>query len=280
LARGRAEGLETGIASAREAEAESRKALAGARAESARLQAALQQAQLESEAAHTAAREATERLDRERHEIRERPDDVHVETDAFKRLDELTRALGDVGAPTGPAWSHTAQRALTASLAASTEWRTGLKDVLRILGSEGGWDAVVAWCPDDRANALRCVAMWISEPGQLGLFETASWQRRQSATASTAGRAATGDRATWLDNLSATQDSQLAAAAGVGMQSALLAPMRHEGETIGVLELLTRAPAATDLEIASAMEAVALQLAHFEYLLRRGAEPRWRLGRL
>jgi hypothetical protein len=32
--------------------------------------------------------------------------------------------------------------------------------------------------------------------------------------------------------------------------------------------------------MATAMEAVALQLAHFELLLRRGAEPRWRLGRL
>lgn len=281
LARGRAEGLETAVTSAQEAEAESRKALDRDRAEIAHLQAALRQAQVTSEAAQAAAREASERLDRERREIAARPGGVKVDGEAFKRLDELARQPPmPVGSPAGPAWSHGAQRALTASLAAATEWRTGLKDVLRVVGSEGGWDAAVAWCPDERTSALRCVAMWIPEPNQLGLFETATWQRRQSATASSAGRAAESDHATWLADLSAIKDPQLAGAAAVGMRAALLVPIRHNGAASGVLELLTRESTAPGPDIASGMEAVALQLAHFEYLLRRGAEPRWRMGRM
>jgi hypothetical protein len=68
------------------------------------------------------------------------------------------------------------------------------------------------------------------------------------------------------------------------MHAALLVPIRHGEQTSGVLELLTSASAARsgarDPDIVSAMEAVALQLGHFDYLLRRGAEPRWRMGRL
>ncbi len=64
------------------------------------------------------------------------------------------------------------------------------------------------------------------------------------------------------------------------MRAALLFPIRHAAGTSGVLELLTRAPGALDPETVSAMEAAGLQLAHFDYLLRLGAEPRWRLGRL
>jgi GAF domain-containing protein len=149
-----------------------------------------------------------------------------------------------------------------------------------VLGQEGGWDVSVAWCPDERATALRCVAMWMSTPDQLHLFETATWQRRQAPTTSAVGRAAAGGHSHWIGDLTRVDDAQLAAAAGEGMRAALHVPMRHGGETSGVLELLTHAPITPNPEIAAAMEAVALQLAHFEYLLRRGAEPRWRLGRL
>jgi hypothetical protein len=177
-------------------------------------------------------------------------------------------------------WSHRAQRALTASLAGASEWRTGLKDAIRILGSEGGWDAVIAWCTEERTTTLRCTAMWSATPEQLGLFETATWQGRQSPTETAVGRAGTADHSTWHSELGTTRDAHLSAAAGVGMQAALLVPIRHGTEASGVLELLSRAPAKPDPDLAAAAEAVALQLAHFEYLLRRGAEPRWRLGRM
>jgi PAS domain-containing protein len=265
LSRGRAEGLETALASAREVEAESRGALERARAEIASLQGALDAMQTENDAAREAAREANARLG------------ATFVAPPTADLVPPPRAATPSGAPT---WSHGAQRALATSLAAATEWRAGLKDALRVLGTEGGWDVAVAWGPDERGTALRCIAMWMSTPDQLSLFETSTWQRRQSPTASAIGRVAGGERSHWLLDLSSADDAQVAAAAGVGMRTALHVPIHHAGETSGVLELLSRAPVTADAEIASAMEAVALQLAHFDYLLRRGAEPRWRLGRL
>jgi hypothetical protein len=281
LARGRAEGLETTLASAREGESENRMASERARAEIANLQAALEQARAENETVREAAREATERLERE---LAAR-DAAAAAADAARAPQPPPPVIGPPETGTavsrpGPSWNPDAQRALTSSLAQAAEWRTGLKDAIRVLGTEAGWDVVIAWCPDERGRALRCVAMWMSAPAGLSLFETATWQRRQSPTASLAGRAAVGDRASWFGDLSAVSDAQLAAAAGEGMEGALLVPMRQGEESIGVLELLTRRPAAPAPEVATAMEAVALQLAHFECLLRRGAEPRWRLGRL
>jgi PAS domain-containing protein len=284
LARGRAEGLETTLASAREGESENRMALERGRAEIANLHAALEQAQAENETVRETAREAAERLERERRELAAR-DAAAAAADAAPVPPPPAPVVGPPETGTGasvpgPSWSPDAQRALTSSLARAAEWRTGLKDAIRVLGTEAGWDVVIAWCPDERGRALRCVAMWMSAPAGLSLFETATWQRRQSPTASLAGRTAVGDRASWFGDLSAVSDAQLAAAASEGMEGALLVPMRQGEESIGVLELLTRRPAAPAPEVATAMEAVALQLAHFEYLLRRGAEPRWRLGRL
>jgi hypothetical protein len=281
LARGRAEGLETTLASAREGERENRMASDRARAEIANLQAALERARTENETARDAAREAAERLERElaaRETAAAAAEAAPVPPPRAPVIGPPETGTG-VSMP-GPSWSPDAQRSLASSLAHAAEWRTGLKDAIRVVGTEAGWDVVIAWCPDERGRALRCVAMWMSAPAGLSLFETATWQRRQSPTASLAGRTAVGEHASWFGDLGAISDAQLAAAAGEGMEGALLVPMRQGEESIGVLELLTRGRAAPPPEVATAMEAVALQLAHFEYLLRRGAEPRWRLGRL
>jgi PAS fold len=303
ISRSRAEGLETALTTARTVEAENRTALERARSEIASLQSALETMGREKDAEREAAREAAERLERELREATDRLERERREaTDRLERerrvaaepspsmaavSGPLVRPPGGAPVPSlaarssaGPTWSHGAQRALAASLAGATEWRAGLKDVVRVLGAEGRWDVVVAWCPDERATRLRCVAMWMAAPGELSLFETATWQRRQLPTSTAAGRAAVSDHAHWIEDLAGVDDAQLAAAAGVGMRAALHVPIRHGGETSGVLELLTRVPATSDPELACAMEAAALQLAHFEYLLRRGAEPRWGLGRL
>ena len=59
-------------------------------------------------------------------------------------------------------WSAVAQHAFAVALAGASEWRVGLKDVIKVLGAEGGWDAVTAWTPDDGA-VLRCAAMWAAD---------------------------------------------------------------------------------------------------------------------
>jgi PAS domain-containing protein len=192
-------------------------------------------------------------------------------------IPELSRSV-----PTCSAigWSHPAQRRLTAILAGAFEWRTGLKDAVRILGADGGWDAVVAWCADERKPLLACTAMWSRAPDELALFATATWQNPQSLIGSGVGRASTEGDTIWVTELEAAEDRHLSAAASAGLKSALLVPLRSSAETIGVLELLTSRAVAPDPALIAALEAVALQLAHFAQLVRLGATPRWRLGRL
>jgi hypothetical protein len=85
---------------------------------------------------------------------------------------------------------------------------------------------------------------------------------------------------TWLAELDASRDRHFAAAAAQGLRSALLVPIRDGIATVGMLELLSRAHLTIDPDVTASLEAIALQLGHFAHLLRLGASPHWRLGRL
>jgi PAS domain-containing protein len=176
-------------------------------------------------------------------------------------------------------WPATAQRSLALTLAGASEWRTGLKDAIKVLGTDGGWDAVAAWTPDERGKLLKCSAMWTAGEG-LRNFETATWQKPMPPCGSALGDSLGARHPRWLTDFAAGEDARLQAAAQEGIRSVLLVPLREGTTPIGALELLSRASVPADAEVSAAVEAVALQLGHFSSLLRHGAEPRWRLGRL
>lgn len=188
-------------------------------------------------------------------------------------------ANGGGASPSILRWSAAAQRSLAVTLAGASEWRTGLKDAIKVLGTDGGWDAVAAWTPDDRGELLKCSAMWTAGE-DLRNFETATWQKPLSPFGSALGAVLVASRPRWLTDFAAPQDARLGAAAQEGIRSVLLVPLREGTTPIGALELLSRASVPPDAEVSAAVEAVALQLGHFSSLLRQGAEPRWRLGRI
>jgi hypothetical protein len=65
------------------------------------------------------------------------------------------------------------------------------------------------------------------------------------------------------------------------MGSALLVPIRDGGgETIAMLELLSRTATAPNPELMPSLEAIALQLGATAQLLRLADVPRWRTGRV
>jgi GAF domain-containing protein len=185
-----------------------------------------------------------------------------------------------VPAPRPLRWNNDAQRELTTALASASSWRTALKDATRVVGSAAGWDMSIAWCMDERGGRYACNAMWMRNPDELAAFETATWQRPQSASGSEVGRVALGGQSAWVGDLGRTSDPHLASAAEHGMRAAMLLPLRHGGETVGVLELCTGLDTEIDADLSAALDAVATQLAHYEHLLRLGEAPRWRTGRL
>lgn len=64
------------------------------------------------------------------------------------------------------------------------------------------------------------------------------------------------------------------------MRCALLVPIRDGVSTLALLELLSSEARLPDPELLVSFEAIALQLGHFAHLLRLGAKPQWRFGRM
>jgi hypothetical protein len=176
-------------------------------------------------------------------------------------------------------WSPAAQRALSAALCGASEWRTGLKDAIKVLGGEGKWDVVSVWAPGER-RALRCIATWTGDPDGYGAFETLTWQRPEDVDGSGLGRAWTSPEPVVITDLQGADAHRLKLAADAGMRTALYVPVRDGVNILGLIEFLSRSDDAPDRGFLTAMEAVALQLAHFAHLLRLGAKPHWRFGRV
>jgi hypothetical protein len=186
-----------------------------------------------------------------------------------ERTDELMRALtavetaGAHPASAGSAavrWSPQAERKLVEALRDAPDWPSVLTEAVGVLGSEGGWDAVLAWVPDDREQ-LGCAARWTA-PGSPDGLQTVN-RHAQEKPASLLDQAMLAATPTWLADLEATGDDLLTAAAAHGMRSALLLPVRADANMVCLLELLTSAHVDPDPRLAMSLEEAALQVGRF-----------------
>jgi chromosome segregation ATPase/PAS domain-containing protein len=194
---------------------------------------------------------------------------------------ERSEAAAAAEESNGVNWRTGSQRALSAALAGLTEWRSVLKHAVDTLGSEGGWDASIAWCPDVPSGwgSMRCGALWMREESDLSSLESRIWRHRQNGLTAEFGRARNRMATTCLLELESAEDSLLRASAADGIGSALLIPIGSGGEAIAMLELLSRKTTAPDAELMVSLEAIALQLGTTAELLKLADVPRWRTGR-
>ena len=232
--RWRAEQAESALADAREQLSIIRMELQERYAEANLAGPQLEQAHAELERERAAAAAAASALAAER----ESAAAVRAELAAAQeRLEHVRPAATSVAIPTqglsgpgtvdstqAPRWSPDAQRSFTASLAAAPDWRVGLKETIKVIGLQGGWDTVTSWCPDSR-GVLRCVAMWISD-SDLAQFETVTWQHSERITDGVLGEALTAPGAMTLAELETTEDVRMRQAAAQGMTSVVLVPVR------------------------------------------------------
>jgi PAS domain-containing protein len=177
-------------------------------------------------------------------------------------------------------WGMDAQRALAAALVGLKEWRAVLNRAVDVLGSEGGWDAAIAWCAEKPHGSMRCGASWMRDTEGLATFNTRTWKHVEDAATAEFGRARNRMATTCLLDLQSAEDPLLREAAAQGMGSALLVPVSDGGETIAMLELLSRTDTAPNPELMVSLEAIALQLGATAQLLRLADVPHWRTGRL
>lgn len=180
----------------------------------------------------------------------------------------------------GPKWDTDSQRALSAALVGLKEWRSVLKHAVGTLGSQGGWDATIAWCTDKPRGSMKCGAIWIGDPAGMATFETRTWQHVKNAATAEFGRARNRMATTCLLDLQSAEDPLLRAAAAEGMGSALLVPVSDGGETIAMLELLSRTATAPHPELMVSLDAIGLQLGAIAQVLTLADVPRWRMGRI
>jgi hypothetical protein len=209
---------------------------------------------------------------------------------AERRIAELEAALADARAHQleidtahghgGPHWDSSAQRAFTRALSESSDWRISVKSAIGVIGSQGGWDAVCAWQPDDRHGFASCFAMWTGESHRLSALETATWQRRQPLTGSTIGEALAWEESQWLAADPHAGDRRLQLLAQHGIRGVLIVPVKDGARPVAALELLTVGATEPSRELIDAIETMALQLGHFAHLLSAGAQHRWRFGRM
>jgi PAS domain-containing protein len=204
---------------------------------------------------------------------------VQTELEEHLRRAEALEAAASEPESNGLKWGTGSQLALCAALVGLTEWRSVLKHAVDALGSEGGWDATIAWCPDEPRGSMRAGAIWMRDPAGLATLETRTWQHRQDASRAEFGRARNRMAPTCLLELQSAEDPLLRAAGAGGMGSALLVPISNGGETIAMLELLSRTATAPNAELMASLEAIALQLGAIAQLLKLADVPRWQMGR-
>jgi len=205
---------------------------------------------------------------------------VREELEEHRQPVPVPEATASVPDGNGVTWDSDSQRALSAALVGLTEWRAVLKQAVATLGSQGGWDAAVAWSTEKPRGSMRCCAFWMCAPGGLATFETQTWQYVENQATAEFGRACSRMATTCLLDLQSAEDPLLKGAASVGIGSALLVPVSDGGETIAMLELLSRTDTAPDPELMISLDAIALQLGAVARLLTLANVPRWRVGRI
>lgn len=275
-AEARAKELEHEAAAARSRAEELDGAVASAEARAKELDGAVAAAEARAdELAQSLAREETQvnelraELAAARAELEE-----HVLPADGARTEESAPADDD-----GPRWGTGAQHAFSAALASATEWRSVLEQAIGTLGTEGGWDATIAWCSERPSRSLRCGFIWRRDPTELTSFESRAWKCVVDPATAEFGRARNRTATTCLLDLQSAEDPLLRAAGQEGIGSAMLVPISDGGDMIAMLGLLARGTTMPNPDLLVSLDAIALQLVALARLLKFTDDRTWRIGR-
>jgi hypothetical protein len=183
--------------------------------------------------------------------------------------------------PAGPVspltWSHSAKLALTAVIVDSASARHLLEPVVRVIGSRGGWDLVIAWKLDPKFDCWVCSDLWSARPDDSESLEKGIRQLRLDRESPIARVAADG-RLSWLGGADAAARAGLTVLDGEALESIVVLPLVCEEERIGVIQLCSRHEGPPSEDLRRALEAIAIEVASTHQALEAvGApdSPRW-----
>jgi hypothetical protein len=158
-----------------------------------------------------------------------------------------------------PGWDPAAQQALTDALHGCLNLRSILSESVRLIGTGGAWDVVVAWLPNEREAKYSCVATWVRSPVEMARLETSMWQVRQDPASSAIGAVADSGDIAWMNDPE-TDDRHLAYVSSEGMNTVVLMPVRQQGRTFAVLELCSESRARQSPQAEAALHSIEVEI--------------------
>jgi PAS domain-containing protein len=158
-------------------------------------------------------------------------------------------------------WDDGARTGLAAGLRGALNVRSIFSEAVRLIGSAGGWDMVVAWLLHDEDGRFGCAATWVRSPEAMAALESTLWQLPQSPSASAVGTAAQDGALVWIGDLTRSADHHLAELGGGGLATVVLLPVRRSGQTVAVLELASAAEVAPSPAAEAALASIETEVA-------------------
>jgi hypothetical protein len=120
--------------------------------------------------------------------------------------------------------------------------------------------------------------MWVDPAAELERLETATWQQRPAIDADPIAAALRSPSSVSVADLD-PNDRRLGVAREHGMRFVVRVRVGPADQAVALFELLSATEPDVDPLLALALDAVAIQLAQIERLMKLSAQPRWALSR-
>ena len=153
------------------------------------------------------------------------------------------------------------QHAVTRVLAESPTLERASAEVLQAICESLEWDMGVYWTIDRKANALRCVEVWVTSGVDAHTFEIESRRRMFAQGVGLPGRVWATGAPVWIVDIVGDENfPREPMAAQVGLHGAAAFPILLSGGVLGVLEFFSRAVRQPDDDALAMMAAIGSQI--------------------
>jgi len=142
--------------------------------------------------------------------------------------------------------------------------RGAMSGLMESVGRNLDWQFALAWTLDRDAGVLRCVETWHDPLSGLQDLDAVTRDSAVRRGLGLAGSVWAGGESVWVANLAEEANFLHSdTATRLGLRTAFAAPVRSQGEILGVLEFYSREPRGRDERLLDTMKAVGHQVGQF-----------------
>ncbi|HWO88035.1 MAG TPA: CHASE3 domain-containing protein [Gemmatimonadales bacterium] len=165
------------------------------------------------------------------------------------------------------------QYAVSRIIAESATIERGGPRLLEAIAVALDWHVAGMWLHDEERDAMRMVAHWSRDPNTAGPFISKSLEMSFSRRVGLVGRVWASGEPEWLDRIVMADSAPRASEAlAAGLHAAFAFPLAADGQTIGVIEVLTTEPRPPNPALLALMTSTGRQIGQFVARVRAQAE--------